>query len=250
MKDRPIVFSEMMVRPIIAGRKTQTRRLAKPQPIIDRSSGSWVVQHNGGGFKNYLYSWPLDGSVNNVFLAEQCPYGVPGDRLWVKESFWMHDDPNAFDIADGNCVDTDGNHRMIGYAASMDSDAERCARELGARKRPSIHMPRWASRVALEVASVRFERVQDISEEDAIAEGAERNDSPGMTPDWEPEWGYRTLCVHYPDGCECFPNATARDWFVDLWKRINRKHSWRDNPWVWVVEFKAITGAGVKENGK
>jgi len=174
MKERPILFSGPMVRAILEGRKTQTRRVVKPQPA----------------------HIPGIGTVLNIdtITGRACPYGNPGDRLWVREAWahrrWMLGDasPNPTTVyrADGE-------------------DLKGCA-----RWRPSIHMPRWASRIALEVVSVRVERLQDISEEDAKAEGI----------DWV--IGYRSR----------IPLFSA------LWERINGLGSWNANHWVWVVEFK------------
>lgn len=107
-------------------------------------------------------------------------------------------------------------------------------------KKSSLHLPRWLSRTTLEITGVRVERLQAISEADAISEGAERNDSPGNNPEWEPDWGYRTRCIHYPNGCECFPHYTAKEWFEDVWKSINGEGSWAANPWVWVIEFRRV----------
>lgn len=166
MKERPILFSTEMVRAILEGRKTQTRSVVKPQPpegfaIVPRGDIEGWMQLRVRAVSHY----PV--TVTNV----RCPYGVPGDRLWVRETWWMHDDPSAFDPNDGNVTDFDGRTRVVGYAASMDFDSVRIAKEYGARRRSSIHMPRWASRITLEVTDVRVERLRDISDADGVAEG-------------------------------------------------------------------------------
>ena len=153
-------------------------------------------------------------------FVNKCPYGVPGDRLWVKETFCYG---LTEDGLDGVC-----------YRATDDFCCE-------GRWRPSIHMPRRASRITLEVVGVRVDRLQSISEEDAQAEGAERNVIGSER--WHPEYGFRNRCIHYPEGCECFPHACAKDWYAKLWDSINGEGSWASNPWVWVVEFRRVGGA-------
>lgn len=179
MKERPILFSGPMVRAILEGRKTQTRRVVKPQPA----------------------HIPGIGTVLNIdtITGRACPYGNPGDRLWVRETWahrrWMLGDasPNPTTVyrADGE-------------------DLKGCA-----RWRPSIHMPRWASRIALEVVSVRVERLQDISEDDAKAEGVTIKGTSRY-------------------------DGEARDAFEALWCSINGADSWEINPWCWCISFKVI----------
>lgn len=221
MKERPILFSAPMVRAILAGTKTQTRRVVKPQPPEHTYTVS--VFHHPDPRPHF---WAWTDSPNRPDLANlsdwsaPCPYGQPGDRLWVRET-WRHtasslEEARAIteDIASGTAVD---------YRATY---IERCMRELGfsredaemaddfERWRPSIHMPLWASRIVLEITGVRVERLQDISRGDAMAEGCP------------------------------FPNMAAgpdpSDWYRELWNEINGLNSWTANPWVWVVEFKRV----------
>lgn len=196
MKERPILFSAPMVQAILDGSKTQTRRVVKPQP----SSGD----HFGFDDKQRLQ---VPAWYGLWLLA--CPYGQPGDRLWVRET-WAAPDHGAqlgFDV-------------LAFRATHSDSEIP------GGRWRPSIHMPRWASRITLEVTGVRVERLQDISEADAMAEGV-----------------WRTVSGHYSYGDEYNPSyATACDAFRGLWESINGPGSWEANPWVWVVEFKRLEG--------
>ena len=170
MKERPVLFSGEMVRAILEGRKTQTRRVIKPQPL-------WVGDPNVA-FKTH--SANPKGIIN-------CPYGQPGDRLWVRETF--------------------AGTKNTGFAYRATDTA------YGHKWRPSIFMPHWASRINLEVVSVRVERVQDISIEDAYDEGM--------------EWG--------DQGCGVLE-------FKNLWDSINLKrgYGWDANPWVWVIEFKRL----------
>lgn len=206
MKERPILFSGPMVRAILEGRKTQTRRVVKGRwlPLVEavmRVNGRWV--------------WTtMDYDLTT-------PYGEPGDRLWVRET-WA-----AFDLDwswPGRPRDLSGGPwPNIVYRADDGLD------EHGWKRwRPSIHMPRWACRITLEVTDVRVERLKDITEDDAMAEGWIKR--PDLSKDPE---------VH-ADAC--------RDWFVDLWDSINAKrgYGWETNPWVWRIEFQVKE---VKEKG-
>ena len=180
MKERPILFSAPMVRALLAGTKTQTRRIVKARDL------EWMDVHQG---------------LREPDNAERCPYGQPGgDRLYVRET-WAA--PHAYDHLPPRLIPQDA---RIHYAATEDRG--------GLLWRPSIHMPRWASRITLEVTGVRVERLQDISEADAIAEGV------------------------YTD-----PACPAYDAYAQLWDEINGLGSWEANPWVWVVGFHRINGA-------
>lgn len=185
MKERPILFSGAMVRAILDGRKTQTRRLVKC-PV-------WVGGIADDERPSYTHVY---GAVATVI---PCPYGQPGDRLWVRESFTLCESIRA-----------DG-HRAPLYRATSIVDAE-------AKWKPSIHMPRWASRLTLEIVSLRVERLQDITEADAILEGIEDKQMVDGVPMW----------------------TSAVEAYADLWDSINGEGSWAANPWVWVVEFTAV----------
>lgn len=211
VKERPILFSGPMVRAILDGRKTATRRVIKPQP----TNGIWWEPE----WPNSWVSSPLD----KVRFVWSCPYGVPGDRLWVRETCWIDRAPvspgeplRAF-FADGWCVFSDG--RPGGHSPFKMTEA-RLESNAALRKTSSIHMPRWASRITLEVVSVRVERLQEISEDDAIAEGVEP--------------------MRAGQGGEG-PIKTYRTGLVHAWDAINgSKHPWASNPWVWVIEFRRI----------
>lgn len=216
MKERPILFSAPMVRAILDGRKTQTRRVVKPQPtmVTDKS----IVPWNG------------DSAVLMRLLYQSqrgCPYGHPGDRLWVRESGWERPERTAKMMREG--ADT---WPRFAYAADDWSDQDRADfKAWGFKARPSIHMPRWASRITLEITRVRVERLQEISEADAIAEGVTIHNG-----DESCDCGQRIF-----NGGGDYTRYTATSAYRDLWESINGLGSWHPNPWVWVVEFKRVT---------
>ena len=204
MKERPIIFSGPMVQAILDGRKTQTRRVVRPQPAVPVRE---IIKAQG------TLQW-VDTSGHFHIGNGKNPYGQPGDRLWVRETFrvsrgYDHYPPSKCE----GCIvhyEADGTPLPEGYGFRW------------GKVRSSIHMPRWASRLLLDVVSVRVERVQDISEGDAAKEG------------WD--WSNHDLHKAY----DPVSMDTARRWFRDLWDTINTKpgRTWDDNPWVWVVGFK------------
>ena len=180
MAERPILMSAPMVRALIEGTKTQTRRV-----VADR----------------HLAQIDLSRTPCRANWSKPMPYGQPGDRLWVREA-WM--DLRGVDGAIANCM----------FRATFGNAPD------GGKWRPSIHMPRWASRITLEVTGVRVERLQDISTSDAEAEGW-----PG--PDAE-----NSISSTYPIA-----------WYSKLWEEINGPGSWTANPWVWCVAFRRLETA-------
>lgn len=231
-KERPILFSGPMVRAILEGTKTQTRRVIKPQPVSEgiRSYGEAWAWNVG---KEPWFSGVTEPQMRSASygLFKYCPYGQPGDRLWVRESFQPLYGPEA--------GATKPNWKT-GYGYQVSYPATEGVREyhdedrgLTDRCKPSIHMPRWASRITLEITKVRVERLQDISESDAIAEGIRReknlNGDYGWLPAHEGNWELSN-----------FP----RNAFCASWQSINFKRGfgWEKNPWVWVVEFKRVEG--------
>lgn len=204
MKERPILFSAPMVRAILDGRKTMTRRVVKPHGAVDMVRFISADNQPTGEF-----GWCPYPSLITKHI--RCPYGQPGDRLWVRETWKTH---SIFD----HLAPRDVPPSKVFYAAGPQAYSPS-----GSRWRSSIHMPRWASRITLEVTGVRVERLQDITEADAIAEGVDPANEPS-----ELRW------QHY------VPHAVA---FRRLWESINGAGSWDDNPWVWVVEFHRITKA-------
>jgi hypothetical protein len=228
VRERPILFSAEMVRAILERGKTQTRRIVKPQPSSYATVTDTGISH-------------VPHTAASISRDFRCPYGVPGDRLWVKEGARVvnattgeHAWWSVEYVAGGSISGTGAMPGPWFPSTSRRADGS-------PRFASPIHLPRWASRITLEVVlSDRVERVQEITEEDAIDEGAERNTvEPGR---WEPDWGYRRRCRHYPDGCECFPHNTAREWFAELWDSINGPGSWASNPWVRVIEFRRVGG--------
>lgn len=213
MKERPILFSAPMVRALLAGTKTQTRRVLRVQP----PAGTFQVStwHHPDP-RPHFFAWqelPHDAAMIADDWAHPCPYGQPGDRLWVRETFAKIDGQTQPWIA------TD-------YRATY-THGDRLGDTLGIRKRwtPAIHMPRAASRIDLEVTGVRVERLQDISEADAIAEGVERSG----------ECNWRD----YGDAGNDF--TSARRSYRSLWDSINDPSPcWGANPWVWVVSFRRL----------
>lgn len=199
VKERPILFSGPMIRAILAGTKSQTRRIMKPQPVAD---ARW-----GGGYawKTKRQSISVDSLNDSSFCPDMYPYGRPGDRLWVRESWG---------IVPGHPERKDD---MVVYRANGASHSS------VERWRPSIHMPRWASRLTLEITDVRVERLQEISAGDCLREG--------IRLDHSPLW-------------DKLPPSETDDYnaYRDLWERINGPGSWERNDFVWVISFKRVEG--------
>ena len=216
MKERPILFSAPMVRAILKGQKTQTRRVIK-------NTGTYAIEDHHG---------VIAAKRERAALATQCRFGNPGDRLWVRETWQgplldseeheaqFHDDgPEAFQKP-GFCA-----YRATDNLDAIDADGK----EIGWR--PSIHMPRWASRINLEITGVRVERLNDISEEDAKAEGADCL----VVTDKFTEQQRALLDLPLQEQANPYRNGYAL-----LWCAINGDGAWDANPWVWVVEFKRV----------
>lgn len=207
VKEHPILFSGEMVRAILDGRKTMTRRVVKPQPTFVYAQDGYgpLMQIHGKGVF-------FEGDPNGT-----CPHGQIGDRLWVRETLAIDNTYQDENLVCSTLYRADINAE--GYDRSGTWKG-------GLRWTPSIHMPRWASRITLEIKDVRVQRLQDISEKDAIAEGI-RKSSDGM-------W------CGTPQNKHNFPRQhnTAFKAFADLWNSIHG--TWDANPWVWVVEFRRV----------
>ncbi len=191
-----MIFNAEMVRAILDGRKTQTRRPVK-FPVIDKNMGCELAGNELAG----------ELAAGNYWNS---PFGKPGDRIWVRETFSTvpdHDEP-------AGCS-------ALLYAADGNGPYGKWT--------PSIHMPRWASRILLEITDVRVERLSSISEEDARAEGVPP--AGDLLPDYPDT--YLTPAGDF---------ATAKVAFQRLWQSIYGDDSWQANPWVWVIEFKRIEG--------
>ena len=201
IKERPILFSAAMVRAILEGRKTVTRRVVKAQPRSKADIGS------------YGLGQPFIRNTEVTKPNPECPYGRPGDRLWVREA-WAAD---AQLDAVAPCDLSRG--EPILYPADGVTRTSGCSMISAGRVRPSIHMPRWASRILLELTDVRVERLHDISEEQSEAEG-----------------------IYFLRAAPDFDETlTAKQLYEILWDHINGNGAWGANPWVWVVEFNRVT---------
>ncbi len=229
MKKRPILFSAPMVRAILDGKKTQTRRVINPQP----EHIEWFAHQNGWCAKA---AGAANTAADPAYTMVRCPYGQPGDRLWVRET-WQAVPTNGGDshgygvfpgVSGRPHIPSRWNeaHSII-YRADGEHISETGERDTW---RPSIHMPRRASRITLEVTEVRVQRVQEISDSDAVAEGVL---PPGISPE------------------RCTPNPAG--WFRILWDKINaaRGYGWDKNPWVWAVSFEVVEAVrAAKEAGR
>ncbi|RMI00496.1 hypothetical protein [Stutzerimonas nitrititolerans] len=213
-KERPILFNGAMVRAILEGRKTVTRRAIKPAPQMVTDSS--------------IEPWSGDPAVLMRLLEKSgkcCPFGQPGDRLWVRETWQgplLSDDEMRADPGWWKDMSRYQNPAHCAYRASGDScefvDPDG---DMQCRWKPSIHMPRWASRIQLEITDVRVERLQAITYEQAAAEGIHRDHRMWFATD---------------EGGPAFINPEAA--FAQLWRQTGGDFD--SNPWVWVVEFKRV----------
>ncbi|ELC6409450.1 hypothetical protein Q8V89_002911 [Enterobacter hormaechei] len=221
MTERGMIFNSDMVRAILDGRKTQTRRIIK-DCTVGRDPISKFIQIG----KKFIGCYPEDVPE---LIRECCPYGVPGDRIWVRETF----QGPLFDFEQMEAYQEDSSkfkkpefcvYKADGKPAPEFFDADD---NLHCGWRPSIHMPRWASRITLEITGVRVEQLKSISEEEARSEGIARL-REGFWNHYQPGWTQHQL--------------SARGSFATLWDSIYGFGDWDRNPWVWVVEFKRIEG--------
>lgn len=199
MVERPIIYSGGMVRGLLADQKTATRRLMKPQPDF---LGSMVDPNT-----------PFKTLGAGLHARITCPYGEPGDRLWVREA-WATD-AQVDSIAPRELSQGE----PIWYPADDHLRQTGCSMMSRGKCRPSIHMPRWASRILLEITAVRVERLQDITDEQALAEGV-----AVCEQDLDPD-------------CNCY---SPRELFSILWSSLYGVESWQSNPYVWVIEFRRV----------
>lgn len=222
MKEKPILFSTPMVRAILDGRKTQTRRVINPQPSKNLARD--------------FTSAEVTSAWRNGFIPIKCPYGQPGDRLWVRETHTFGSVRFEFNSDELGIIDVyyRADEEMVQH--TVDNSTAESIQDWVERKeivgdgdsnwRPSIHMPKWAARIWLEITGVRVERVQDISEKDARAEGVTSN-----------------ICIASFEDTAYREEIGHRYEFANLWASINGKRpgcAWQDNPRVWVIEFKGI----------
>ncbi|GAL60332.1 hypothetical protein EV102420_36_00070 [Pseudescherichia vulneris NBRC 102420] len=211
MTERGMIFNSEMVRAILDGRKTQTRRIIKPQRVGD----AWSVKETQSPMSaRHTHDWWLPTATRPYSALPSCPFGIVGDRIWVREAFRVMG--CATDVA-----------RLMYKASERNSFTEStrtvpvasCTTQPSQKWTPSIHMPRWASRITLEITDVRVERLNSISDTDANAEGVSADQ---LSP--------------------------ARYVFGSLWQSIygaDNAQSWQANPWVWVIEFRRVDGEAV-----
>lgn len=210
VKERPILMCSSMVRATLAGLKTNTRRIVKPQvkglhndPTVenpDKHPLIWVWRHD--------VEW-------DRWIWRKCPFGKPEDRLYVRETWRLHDedysDPPVSELAQAV------RQQDVHYRADEPEQD-------GAGWRPSIHMPRWASRITLEITDIQVERLHEITEAGAKAEGLSSGEDRSYS--------------HAEHG---LPYTPYKDAFEALWDKLyGKKHSWLSNPWVWSIRFKRI----------
>lgn len=233
MRERGIIFNAEMVRAVLEGRKTQTRRVCNE---IDPSNFPGCLSKR---------QWArVNNAIPMAFGPDDfCPFGSVGDRMWVRET-WSdvnhygcsavayRADGEVRDLNEDDGEENDPNLEKYWFAnwyPDLISGTE-------GRWTPSIHMPRWASRITLEITGVRLERLQDISESDAAAEGIE---PLPLEPDM-PQFYHEYFPIGIKNGLRC--NMSAASSFSGLWEAIYGKESWQANPWVWVIEFKRVEG--------
>lgn len=247
-KERPILYSTPMILALLNGSKTQTRRVCKPACDEALGPAEAVCRCDDETFIAWWGATPLEGWE---FATKHgypdgggfvCPYGKPGDRLWVKESCWLRPERTTRMMREG--ADT---WPPVMYAADMDdADRDFCKQNLWLR-RNSIHCPRWASRITLEVTDVRVERVQSISLDDIWEEGTQIPVNKDghllaiLTGKHKPSdyWP----CATYDElkSRDDFADQWARSHFAMLWDGINSKtHPWESNPWVWAIAFRRV----------
>jgi len=206
VKERGMIFNGEMVRAILDGRKTQTRRIMKNQPAGDYPDTPALIRSVDGGFQ-----WYGHYGESSIF---NCPFGAVGDRIWVRET-WAEAGASAPDLK----------LYRANYPEHVPTHYENVPPADEIRWTPSIHMPRWASRLTLEITGVRVERLASVSDEEAGKEGYPANPAPyGGTMD---KWL----------------------WFRGLWDSIYPDQSFKHNPWVWVIEFKVVPHVPANSTG-
>ncbi|HHG6962982.1 TPA: hypothetical protein ACPXRM_001740 [Klebsiella pneumoniae] len=246
MKERGMIFNGEMVRAILDGRKAQTRRVMKVQPESNQL-GLLLITDSTKRSDIGKYHWAESNATGNHVRSKlfSCPFGAVGDRIWVRETWailgnedgccidWEEklckaDERSAARIYRASCEQRPGNYGLWSIPDDADWKPHTKDYQYEGAWRPSIHMPRWASRILLEITDVRVERLNAISEEDARAEGIIDG---GCLNCGEPE----------PCGC-ANPEPDATDAFAYLWQSIYGQESWNANPWVWVIEFERVEG--------
>ena len=240
MRERPILFNAEMVRAILDGRKTQTRRPVKPQPDMEIDGEKCP---DGSGGWSWSPVWPKGHKWAGRTLGwTGCPLGKPSDRLWVREAWQEFFDDEMMPLRPR------GPRGRLGSPSWPDRFSHVFYRADGpvpvqpplgrANWRPSIHMPRWAARIILEITNVRVERLQDISEADAMAEGC------AFESGWEESCGEGYASgggfLDYGSKDDAYSCRTAIGSYRTLWDSLYGPLAWDANPWVWVGEFRRV----------
>ncbi|MFY7514974.1 hypothetical protein ACOT19_01065 [Acinetobacter baumannii] len=231
MKERPILFNSEMVNAILEGRKTQTRRILKKQPPENMTRHCWFSSSTS------TYGFTNQPIPSDKWWKINCPFGRVGDRIWVRETWApvnLYGEIALAYKADSKVIRVEENESFLDEEGFINYDDPRLekysfaawAYDLLDGKEgvwsPSIHMPRWACRLVLEITSIRVERLNDISENDAIAEGCDNSKSEAAI---QMGWYERPVRA-----------------FSRRWEWIYGKDSWKQNPWVWVIDFNVIQG--------
>ncbi|MGY1597934.1 hypothetical protein [Klebsiella pneumoniae] len=246
MKERGMIFNSEMVRAILDGRKTQTRRIMKVQPESNQL-GLLLITDSTKHSDIGKYHWAESNATGNHVRSKlfSSPFGAVGERIWVRETWatlgnedgcyvdWednlcKEDERSAARIYRASCEQRPGDYGLWSIPDDAYWKPHTKEHKFEGAWRPSIHMPRWASRILLEITDVLVERLNAISEEDARAEGIIDG---GCINCGEPE----------PCGC-ANPEPDATDAFAYLWQSIYGQESWNANPWVWVIEVKRVEG--------
>lgn len=261
MRERPILLNAEMVRAVLDGRKTQTRRIMKVQPESNQL-GLLRITDSTNRSDIGKYHWAESNATGNHVRSKlfACPYGAVGDRLWVRETFatlgnedgcpidW-HDNlvkgggQEAARIYRASCEQRPGNYGLWSIPDDAFWKPHTDNMQYEGTWVPSIHMQRWASRITLEITGIRVERLNSINEHDAIAEGLAEISKDGHTykygvPDRDGYPGTDDLGWPWHEW-ERYPISA----YSKLWKSIYGEESWQANPWVWVIEFKRLDNA-------
>lgn len=219
MKERGMIFNAEMIRAILDGRKTQTRRIVNWRGL----NGGLNLNFSGLKVCEYPKGWVIESESRSSSewrcQPTPCPFGIVGDRIWVRET-WAEAGGNAPELQ----------LYRANYPEHVPSHYEHLRPAEEIRWRPSIHMPRWASRLTLEITNVGVQRLQSISQNDAAREGLVRLPASGR------------YCINQGDQYFGGASHDAREVFSWLWSSIYGDDSWQANPWVWVIEFKQVDG--------
>lgn len=223
MTERGMIFNAEMVRAVLDGSKTQTRRIMKVQPDSP-NFGLLRITDSTKSADIGKYHWAESNATGTHARSPlfSCPFGAVGDRLWVREAF--------MNLKGTGIESTTGQFEGFAYRADTppSSYGDMARKDYGLKWTPSIHMPRWASRITLEITNVGVQRLQSISQNDAAREGLVKLPATGR------------YCINQGDQYFGGASHDAREVFSWLWESIYGADSWQANPWVWVIEFKRV----------